>query len=112
MQYFRIETVCILKKRASNTTEWGLVGANKLQLKIYLLSNDFGFHKIFENKSSDYTLTLLQKLSLKQLFQTVKKERCHVKKIEISNSNEIPVTKQNEHVFAQFGIMDSRALQI
>ena len=55
---------------------------------------------------------MFQKLSLKQLCQTVKKERCHVEKIENNDSNEIPVTKQNEHVFAQFGIMDSRALQI
>ena len=111
MQYARIETVCVLKKRTSNATKWGLVGANKLNIKLYLSSNVFGFNRIFENKSSD-CFTLFQKLSLKQLCQTVKKERCQVEKIEIDNSNEIPVTKQNEHVFAQFGIMDSRALQI
>ena len=110
MQYARIETVCVLKKRTSNATKWGLVGANKLNIKLYLSSNVFGFNRIFENKSSDFTL--FQKLSLKQLCQTVKQEKCHVEKIENVKSNEIPVTKQNEHVFAQFGIMDSRALQM
>ena len=57
------------------------------------------------------SISLFQKLSLKQECQTVNKEKCHVEKIENVKSNEIPVTKQNEHVFAHFGIMDSRALQ-
>ena len=51
MQYARIETVCVLKKRTRNATEWGLVGANKLQINLYLSSNIFGFLRIFGNKS-------------------------------------------------------------